>query len=139
MKPYTLADIPVERIEQCLTFLQDNAAKYAEVQSSDVLITDLQMLLASMAFVNEQMAKSKQVLNVAKTKAYQQLRFELKAIGETFSPMLAKDYINSSCIQEAYAFDICERCSRTIVHTIDSLRTCISALKEQFKNLDYVA
>jgi hypothetical protein len=54
-----------------------------------------------------------------------------------FAPSLAKDYISAKCEQEQYDYDLCERCSRTIVHTIEAIRSVLSALKEELKIESY--
>lgn len=128
--------LQIQRIMDCNEWLEANADKYERIQSITVLIEDVGTLVKAMAFVNNQMAIAKKLLNEAKTKEYQNVMASLEAQGKNGAPSLVKDYINSKCSKEMYAYDLCERCSRTIVHTIDALRTCISALKveQQYSN-----
>jgi hypothetical protein len=86
-------------------------------------------LTVSMAFVNNQMAIAKKALNEKKVTAYNNLIASSVANEQYFAPSLAKDYISAKCSQEQYNYDLCERCSRSLVHTIDAIRTAISALK----------
>jgi ABC-type taurine transport system substrate-binding protein len=131
------AVLQIARIEDCNEWLESNADKYENIQSISVLIEDVGTLVKAMAFVNNQMAVAKKELNEAKTKAYTQVMGSLEAQGKNGAPSLVKDYINSKCSQEMYNYDVCERCSRTIVHTIDALRTCISALKVEMSYSNY--
>ena len=129
-------DLQVQRVEHCLEWLETNGDKYETIQSLTVLIEDLGTLVKSLAFVNNQMAVAKRMLNEAKTREYTNLIASQRAIGWDMSPMLARDYINAKVSKEMFDYDVCERCSRTITHTIDALRTCISALKieQQYSN-----
>lgn len=83
------------------------------------------------------MAVAKQVLSDRKSKSYNDLICSEIANATYFAPSLAKDYIVAKCSKEQYEYDICERTSRTIVHTIEALRTAISAAKEEMKTLSY--
>ena len=86
-----------------------------------------------MAFINGQMAVAKLILNNIKVRAYHSLITSSAANEAYFAPSLAKDYISARVATEQYHFDLCERTSRTIVHTVEALRSCISALKEEAK------
>lgn len=90
-----------------------------------------------MAFVNGQMTVAKQILNDKKKKSYESLAASSIANEDYFAPSLAKDYISSKVSEDQYNYDICERASRTIVHTLDCLRTAVSALKEESKVNNY--
>lgn len=129
MKPV----LDITRVENALEWLEKSAEGYAASQSIDWLIDHMGILCSSMAFINGQMAVAKLNLNRAKVKAYNALVLSSKAQEQYFSPMLAKDYVSAKCEQEAYEYEICERTSRTIVHTLDILRTAVSALKEESK------
>ena len=131
------AELQIKRVEDCMEWLELNSKDFTASQSIGWLIDQVGLLCNSMAFVNNQMAVSKQQLNDAKVKAYHVLALSSKANEQYFSPMLARDYINAKCADENYNYDLCERASRTIIHTIDALRTCISALKEEAKIANY--
>ncbi len=133
------AELQIKRVEDCLEWLESAADGYTASQSIAWLIDQLGMLCKSLAFVNNQMAVSKKLLNKAKVRAYNTLIMSSEASKEYFSPMLAKDYISAKIEQEQYDYDICERCSRTLLHTIEALRTCISALKEEAKTMHYTS
>lgn len=127
----------VKRIEDAQEWLELAAEDYNASQSIGWLIDQLGLLCKSMAFINGQMAVAKKVLNEKKAKAYETMVVSSIANEQYFSPMLARDYINSKVADYQYNYDMAERCSRTILHTIDSVRTCISALKEEAKISSY--
>lgn len=120
-----------------MEWLETAADGYTATQSIAWLIDQVGMLCKSLAFVNNQMAVAKKVLNKAKVRAYNTLVTSSEANREYYSASLAKDYISAKIEHEQYDYDICERCSRTLLHTIEALRTCISALKEEAKVAGY--
>lgn len=83
------------------------------------------------------MAVAKRILNIQKVKAYHNMIASSIANASYFAPSLAKEYVSAQCSKEQYDYDVCERCSRTITHTLEALRTCISALKEELKISQY--
>jgi hypothetical protein len=131
------AELQIKRVEDCMEWLESQADSYTATQSIAWLIDQMGALCKSLAFVNNQMAVAKKVLNKAKVRAYNTLVTSSEANREYYSAMLAKDYISAKIEQEQYDYDICERCSRTVLHTIEALRTCISALKEEAKVTNY--
>jgi len=130
-------ELQIKRVEDCQEWLELNAEKYEGKQSIDDLISDLGSLIKALAFINGQLAVSKRIWNKAKVKAYHTYLVSSKSQGFEMSPMLIKDYIAARCDKEQYDFEICERVSRTIVHTCDALRTMISALKTEMQTLNY--
>jgi hypothetical protein len=131
------AELQIKRVEDCLEWLESAADGYTASQSIAWLIDQVGLLCKSLAFVNNQMAVAKKVLNKAKVRAYNTLVTSSEANREYYSASLAKDYISAKIEQEQYDYDVCERCSRTLLHTIEALRTCISALKEEAKTTHY--
>lgn len=118
--------LQIHKVEETLQDLIEGE-NFTHSQSISYLIDRLGALSVSMAFINNQMAISKKHLNESKMKAYATMGVSKNNL----SPMLAKDFINAQCSNEQYNYDLCERTSRTIVHTIDALRTAISALKQE--------
>ena len=128
-----------ERIEGALLWLQnefDNTDEF-KTNNTQSLIDKLNLLCNVLPFVNGQMALAKKKLNEQKIKAYHKLMASSHSQQEYFAPSLAKDYVNALCSEEQYVYDNAERCSRTILHLIDALRTCISALKEETRAMSY--
>lgn len=131
------ATLQISRVEDCSEWLQSSAEDYTAAQSISWLIDQMGLLCKSLAFVNNQMAVAKEKLNRKKTVIYNRLATSSIANQEYYSPSLAKDWISARLMKEQYEYDICERCSRTLFHTIEALRTCISALKEEAKISSY--
>jgi hypothetical protein len=129
------ATLQIRRVEDCMEWLEAQAESYTASQSIAWLIDQMGLLCKAMAFVNNQMAVAKRALNKKKVEAYNNLVTGENS--EFFSPSLAKDYINAKLDQEQYEYDMCERCSRTVLHTIEALRTCISALKIESQTTNY--
>lgn len=125
--------LDIKRVEDCAEWLEATADGYTASQSVHWLIDQLGLLVKAMAFINGQMAIAKMVLNEKKRIAYELLVSSKIAEAEYFAPSLAKDYIAARVSEEQYQYDLCERTSRTIVHTVEALRSCISALKEELK------
>lgn len=131
------AELQIKRVEDCLEYLESAADGYTASQSISWLIDQVGILCKSLAFVNNQMAVAKKVLNKKKVQVYNNLLCSSMANNEFFSPSVIKDYVSARIEQEQYDYDITERCSRTLLHTIEALRTCISALKEEMKTTSY--
>lgn len=129
--------LQIKRVEDCLEWLETAADDYTATQSINWLIDQVGLLCKSMAFANNQMAISKEILNRAKVDAYNSLLMSSVAQQTYFAPSLARDYISAKLSKEQYDYDCCERCSRTITHTLEAIRTCISALKEEYKTMNY--
>ena len=120
-----------------MEWLEASADGYTASQSINWLIDQLGELCKAMPFINNQMAIAKYILNGNKVRAYNTLITSSVANETFFAPSLAKDYISSKVRDDQYNYDICERASRTIVHTIEAIRTAISALKEEIKVQSY--
>jgi hypothetical protein len=132
-----IAQLQIKRIEDCMEWLESAAEDYTASQSIGWLIDQMGMLCRSLAFASNQMAVAKKELNKKKVEAYHALISSSVANQTYFSPMLAKDYIGAKIEQEQYNYDVCERCNRVLVHTIEALRTCISALKVEQQTSNY--
>jgi hypothetical protein len=132
-----IAQLQIDRVEACMEWLESSAEDYTASQSIGWLIDHLGLLCKSLAFVGNQMAVAKKELNKAKVTAYNNLIASSIANEQYFAPSIAKDYIAAKCEQHQYNYDVCERCSRVLVHTIEALRTCISALKIEQQTSSY--
>lgn len=125
--------LQIKRVEACMEWLESSADGYSASQSIAWLIDQLGELCKALPFINNQMAIAKYMLNSKKQKAYETLVASSVANENYFAPSLAKDYIGAKIQEDQYNYDICERTSRTIVHTVEALRSCLSALKEEAK------
>jgi hypothetical protein len=131
------AELQIKKVEDIMELLESAADSYVASQSIPWLIDQVGLLCKYLAFINNQMAVAKKQLNKKKTQVYNNLLLSNAANKEFFSPSVIKDYVNARLEQEEYNYDISERCSRTVLHTIEALRTCISALKEEAKVSNY--
>lgn len=125
MKP----ELNIVKVEKCMDWLEGSATEFNSKQSIHWLVDQLGDLCNAMAFINGQMAVAKEMLYEKKAKAYESLAASGVANQQFFAPSLAKDYIASKCSEDQYNYDICERASRTIVHTVEAMRSALSALK----------
>ncbi len=125
-------ELKINRVEDAMKWLMNGEA-FTHSQSINFLIDKLGELTVTLAFVNNQKAIAKKVWNDLKVKEYHTLITSSVANQSFFAPSLAKDYISAKCSKEQYDYDLCDRCSATITHTLDSLVTAISALKEEMK------
>lgn len=126
-------NLEVQRVESCFHWLSNefDSTDEFKTQSVDALIGKLNLLCNALPFINGQMAIAKKKWNEAKVKAYYDLMTSQAANEKYFAPSLGKDFVSGKTANEQYAYDVAERCSRTITHLIDALRTAISALKEE--------
>lgn len=132
MKPV----LNIKRVEGCLAWLEE-MNEDEKVQSIAWYIEQINTLCKSLAYINGQMATAQEILNEKKTKVYESLAASSVAQQEYFAPSLARDYVKGKLSAEQYNYDICERCSRSIVHITEAYRSCLSALKEESKSLSY--
>jgi len=132
-------DLQIDRVIKCHDWLQTISEKYTAQQSISWYIDILGLLCNSHAFVNEQKAIAKMFLNQKKAKVYETLALSSVANGQYYSPSLAKDYVAARCDKEQFEFDLCDRCGSTLVHTIEAIRSILSALKEEMKVMSYTS
>jgi len=114
-----------------LTLLQSTT--YADVQSIDLLLEYGFQVTQHIAFSGEAMSEAKKLLHDARRKAYLKVEASMKAQDVKWAPSLVKDYVNDCCSEENAYYELCERCNRTATHTVDLVRTAISALKTEMQ------
>lgn len=132
-----MKSLDIKRIEDGLTWLQNEFENTGEIQSIDILIQKLDAINSCISWSGEQMAIAKKNWNLKKVESYHALIASETANEKYFAPSLGKDYVSARCHQEQYEFDLCERFTRALVHISDNVRTAISALKEQAKLNSY--
>lgn len=101
---------------------------------NDALIELAQMLARSSSLVSE----SSYIANEIKKRSYQ--NYVASSIGQNKafqSAMLIKDYISSKCAAEASVALYADRINRAITHTLETLRTVASSLREEYRTLKY--
>lgn len=107
------------------------------IQSADAVIEIGVRLAAYLPYTGQQMALAKKVMNQKRKEAYDQLIFTQRSLNQPVYPSTMKDYVNAQCCEEQYNYDLCERANRSIVHTLDFLRSVLSTLKEEMKISQY--
>ncbi|MCW3466529.1 hypothetical protein [Chitinophaga nivalis] len=127
--------------------LTEVEAIYSELTAINLQITSNQsvhslidlsgQLAAWLAFTGEQMAICKKIWRAATAKAYDSYVFSKLAHDISISPSMANKYAGAKSGDEEAQYEFCERVNRAIVHTIDLLRTCISALKAEQQAYSY--
>lgn len=105
-----------------------------DVSACNAYLIDLTTMQAR---ANYLMAEYAKIFRKEKRQAYLNLTATSIAHQQYFAPSLAKDYIDSQCHETGYIYDLSERLSRTISHTIDAMRTVISSLKLERINATY--
>lgn len=120
-------------IEQELTMFLNKVETFDKdaAQDGNVLHSYLIELTNIAARANYLMAELKRNFRVSKKDAYMKLQASSLANDKYFTPSLAKDYIDSCCSNTGYLYDLAERLSRTVTHTINAIRTIISSLKAE--------
>jgi hypothetical protein len=100
------------------------------LQAGSVLVT----YLASTAAM---VAEAGKYYSQAKTRAYNTLALSSAAHQKYYSPSLAKDYIASRCSDEGYIYEFACRMNAAVTHSLDMIRTAVSAEKQLLSNLQY--
>jgi hypothetical protein len=132
-----MAEIQTTLIETLMETLQ--GAKPEEFQGGESVRQYLVSLTSWLAWTGEQQALAGKAYNIAKRDAYHKLQEDYKTREVKLSPLLAKDYVNSLCSKEAYAYDLAERANKCLTHSIDAFRSVLSSLKAEQQNLSYNA
>lgn len=128
-------DLDISKVEAIQNEVE--SIQPADTQSPDILIELGTRLVGYLSFTGQQMAVSKKIMLRKRASMYDRFVFNNTARGLTITPTMAKDYVNSRCADEQFDYDLCERANRTIVHTLDFLRSALSALKEEMKASTY--
>jgi hypothetical protein len=129
--------LQLSKVEAIQTELECIGAETIKSQSIQELIELGANIVGWMAFTGQQMAIASKEYNEAKSRSYMGLEMSMKANGMKFTPMLAKDFINSKCSKELYAYEFTERVNRSCTHSLDFIRTAISALKAELTSITF--
>lgn len=104
-------------------------------QDINLMLSVLSTLTTYLASTAGLVAESGVLYNRAKVVAYYALELRFKEVGKKMSPMLAKDFISGQCGDDEYAYEFAQRINSAVTHTIDALRTSVSAEKQLLSNL----
>jgi hypothetical protein len=132
-----------KELTDIMDYIKDNSV--LGVQSIDLLSDIMIKLTGYNARSGEIMSVVKEMLHRARKQAYINTFANLEANStdkngrkkKEPSPLLVKDYINDCCPVENALYELAERTNRATTHTMEMLRTVISALKEEMKLSSY--
>jgi len=113
------------------------ALNYSDMQSIDLLLDFGFQMVQHIAFSGEAMSEAKEKLHAARKSAYLKIELSTKSQGKQWAPSLLKDYVNDTCSTENAYYELCERCNRAATHTLDIIRTAISALKAEMQSITF--
>lgn len=131
-----MEDAEFSRVQAIQQHIED--ARYSDFgQDLSAIYDEMVNLNAWKSFTGKMMAEYKKELNSKKVEAYNNLIFSQRAAGVNISPSLAKEYINSKCGEVQYLYDFTERVNNCTAYAIDSLRSILSALKQELQTLQY--
>lgn len=115
--------------EEILRILKEiRTTEYSTIQSIDLLLEYGFRLASYLSFSGEAMAEAKEILHDKRAAAL--LRVD-KDLNRKVGPSLMRDYINDLCSKDNAYFLLCERCNKACTHTLDLIRTAVSALKQE--------
>jgi hypothetical protein len=118
-----------------LTEIQSTS--YSDVQSIDALLEYGFRLTQHIAFSGEAMSEAKKALHDARRKAYLKVESSMTAQEKKWAPSLIKDYVNDCAANENAYYELCERCNRSATHSVDLIRTAVSALKTEMQTSNF--
>jgi hypothetical protein len=125
----------MDKKQEILRILQEiRTTEYSTIQSIDLLLEYGFRLTQYMAFSGEAMAEAKEQLHDKRSNALLRVDRDLK---KNAGALLIKDYINDLCSKENAFYELCERCNRACTHSVDLVRTAVSALKEEQRVSNY--
>jgi hypothetical protein len=126
----SLSDIHAE-------LMQINDFVLRGVPDNDIalMMTTGSTLVTYLASTAAMVAEAGKYYSQAKTRAYHTLAISSSANDKYYSPSLAKDYVASRCSDEGYIYEFAQRMNAAVTHSLDMIRTCISAEKQLLSNL----
>lgn len=111
--------------------------QYSDVQSIDLLLEYGFQLTSWIAFTAEAMAEAKEHLHKTRADLYRAVNDEMSKRTKAPAPSLVKDWINDKCHKENGYYELCERTNRAATHSMELVRTAVSALKAELQNRSY--
>lgn len=100
-------------------------------QSIDNLIDLGGQISSWIAFSGDMMSNTKRLWRKEIARAYESYVFSKAAQNLVISPSMATKYAEAKSGDWEADYELCERVNRTLTHTLEFLRTVISALKQE--------
>lgn len=127
----------LNEILQELKAINDYILKGIPDNDITVMLQAGSMLVTYLASSAAMVAEAGKYYSQAKVRAYNSLALSSSANAKYYSPSLAKDYIASKCSDEGFIYEFACRMNAAITHSLDMLRTAVSAEKQLLSNLQY--
>lgn len=112
------------------------SANPENVQSISALMDLGGRLATYIAYTGSEVAKAKKALLLAKKAAYFKAMEDLRSKGKEVAPSLVKDFVSTMCADQEERYLLCERMNAATTHTLEFVRTCISALKTEMATIN---
>lgn len=121
-----------------IKIIEQELAAYAPetMQSISALMEMGARLSTYIAYTGSETAKAKKALLIAKKQAYFKAMEDLRAKGKEVAPSLVKDFVNTMVADQEEHYLLCDRMNAAATHTLDFIRTCISALKTEMQTIN---
>lgn len=107
-----------------------------QMQSISALMEMGARLSTFIAYTGSETAKAKKALLIAKKQAYFKAMEDLKNKGKEVAPSLVKDFVSTMCAEQEEHYLLCDRMNAAATHTLDFIRSCISALKTEMATIN---
>lgn len=88
------------------------------------------ILVAYLARSASIMAEAKKLNDQEKARQYRILYPLIQRRDSKLTPMMVKDYVEAQCWEHGEILTLAERINRAITHTLDFIRSCMSAEKQ---------
>lgn len=113
-------------------------AKYSDFDSSPSLIyNEIVSLNAWKSFTGKLMAEAKRELLESKEAAYNKILTSGDKTYKTLATSLLKDYISTKAANLQYEYDLAERTNSACSHSMEGMRSILSALKQEMSSNMY--
>jgi len=131
-----MTDENLTRLQAIQQHIED--AKYSDFDSSPTLIyNEIVSLNAWKSFTGKLMAESKRELLEAKEAAYNKILTSGDKTSKTLATSLLKDYISTKAANLQYEYDLAERTNSACSHSMEGMRSILSALKQEMSSNMY--
>lgn len=127
----------LNEILQELTTINEYVLKGVPDSDITLMLQVGSALVTYLASTAAMVAEAGKYYSQAKVRAYNSLALSSVANAKYYSPSLAKDYIASKCSDEGYIYEYACRMNAAVTHSLDMLRTAVSAEKQLLSNLQY--
>lgn len=108
-----------------------------DVKDISILSQILLTLSSHIARSANLVAEAGMIASTAKRKAYLNFSDVAKAQGLDFSASIVKDFVLTQCGEEMRCYEFADRINSSLVHSLDALRSILSAAKTEWATVHY--